>query len=134
MPTLIPIPDPTPDPRYKPFEIEARHLTMNKEQVLRELRQSEPEVIFYEEKLVFVASCDELKLKMETHDDKDRGTERILQVGKDDDGETISSRSQCSASGWGGSHGNGDPVRPLFKFAAEVGGWVGGWAVGSFIE
>ena len=103
---------------------------MNKEQVLRELRQSEPEVIFYDEKLVFVASCDELKLKMETHDDKDRGTERILQVEKDDDGETISSRSQCSASGWGGSHGNGDPVRPLFKFAAEV----GGWAVGSFIE
>ena len=93
---------------------------MSEEQFAKVIDSHPSKLLFDETKTWAMISFDEAKLKLNTHDDTGRRAERTVKSGKDDKGETLSAKSSCSLSGMGGSHGNGQPIKPLFP----MGGWL----------
>ena len=98
------------NPAHTPFEIVPTHLAMSEAEFKKCVYAHSPEVIYVSSKAHLALSLDELKLLLATHDDNHRRCERTVRAGPDDDGETISPKSNCSMSGIGGSHANFEPI------------------------
>ena len=107
------------NPDWTPFEILSHHLGMTESQFKECVKSHPEEITFVSGKAHLALSLDELKLLLSTHDDCHRRCEQTLRSGPDDDGETLSAKSNCSMSGIGGSRANFEGARPGFVLASE---------------
>jgi hypothetical protein len=68
----------------------------------------EVELFWLDERAGRAFSFDETRVKKDTHDGAKRRCETMVRVGKDDDGETLASKSQSGMTGVGGSYASLD--------------------------